>query len=76
MEKEKERLISENMNYVKAMADHHRGKGVDFEDLVSEGTLALIEAAGKYDPSRGNKFVGYAKPFIKPSRPRPTAACK
>lgn len=64
MEKEKERLISENMNYVKAMADHHRGKGVDFEDLVSEGTLALIEAAGKYDPNRGDKFVGYAKPFI------------
>lgn len=64
MEKEKEKLISENMNYVKAMADHHRGKGVDFDDLVSEGTLALIEAAEKYDPNRGNRFVGYAKPFI------------
>lgn len=64
MEKEIEKLISENMNYVRAMADRYRSRGVDFEDLVSEGCVAMIEAAGKFDASRGNRFVSYAKPFM------------
>ncbi len=63
-EKDIEKLVGENINYVRAMADRYRGKGVDFDDLVSEGSLAMIEAARKFDASRGNPFVSYAKPFI------------
>ncbi len=73
-EKGIETLVSENMNYVRAMADRYRNRGVDFEDLVSEGCVAMIEAAGKYDPSRGNRFVSYAKPYMEKAMSRIVAA--
>ena len=64
-EKESNQIVSENLNYVKAVANHYMGKGVEFEDLVSEGTLAMILAAKKFDASKGTKFVAYAAPFIR-----------
>ena len=57
-------LVSENLNYVKSVANQFRGKGIEFDDLVSEGTLAMITAAQKYDASRGTKFVSYAAPLF------------
>lgn len=38
-------IVSENLNYVKSVANQYRGQGVEFDDLVSEGTLAMIMAA-------------------------------
>lgn len=64
-EKECNQIVNENLNYVKAVANQFRGNGVDFEDLVSEGTLAMITAAQKFDTSRGSKFIAYASPFIR-----------
>ena len=64
-EKECNILVSENLNYVKAVANQFRGKGMEFDDLVSEGTLAMITAAQKFDASRGTRFVSYAAPFIR-----------
>lgn len=62
-EKEINKLVSDNINYVKSVANHYRGNGVDFDDLVSEGTLAMLTAAQKYDAERGSQFVAYASPF-------------
>lgn len=59
------RLASENLNYVKHLANQFCGQGVEFEDLVSEGYLAMTEAAQKYDTGRGVPFVAYAAPFIR-----------
>ncbi len=59
------RLVSENLNYVKSLANRFRGKGVEYDDLVSEGYMAMVEAAKKYDASRGSKFVAYAGAFIR-----------
>ena len=64
-EKEINKLVSDNINYVKSVANHYRGNGVDFDDLVSEGTLAMLTAAQKYDAERGSQFVAYASPFIR-----------
>lgn len=64
-DKECNQIVNENLNYVKAVANRFRGKGVEFEDLVSEGTLAMITAAQKFDTSRGSKFIAYASPFIR-----------
>ncbi len=58
-------LVSENLNYVKSVANQYRSKGVDFEDLVSEGYMAMVNAAQKYDATKGAKFVAYAGPFIR-----------
>ena len=50
-------IVSENLNYVKSVANQYRGQGVEFDDLVSEGTLAMIMAAQKFDAGRGTQFV-------------------
>ena len=34
---------------------------IDFDDLVSNGAIGLMDAIGKYDPSRENKFRTYAE---------------
>lgn len=44
---------------VNKVARHTRGS-MDFEDLVSAGTLGLVKAAKSYDPSREAEFKTYA----------------
>lgn len=34
---------------------------IDFDDLVSNGAIGLMDAIGKYDPNRENKFRTYAE---------------
>ena len=58
-------LVTENLNYVKSLANRFKGKGVDFDDLVSEGYMAMTQAAQKYDAGRGTQFIAYAAPFIR-----------
>lgn len=50
-EKEINKLVSDNINYVKSVANLYRGNGVDFDDLVSEGTLAMLTAAQNTMPN-------------------------
>jgi RNA polymerase sigma factor for flagellar operon FliA len=38
---------------------------VSEEDLISAGTLGLVQAAHRYDPSAGVKFVTFAYPRVK-----------
>ena len=39
--------------------------GIELEDLVHTGVLGLIEAVGRYDPSKGTRFDTYASLRIK-----------
>jgi RNA polymerase sigma-32 factor len=41
------------------------GYGMDREDLVSEGLVALVEAANRFDVFRGLRFSTYAKWWVK-----------
>lgn len=59
------KLVSGNLNFVKAIANKYTGRGLEFDDLVSEGYMAMVQAAQKFDASRGTQFVGYAAPFIR-----------
>lgn len=65
MAKNIDKLITENLGYVKATADQYKGRGLDFEDLVAEGNMAMLEATQKFDESKNTKFVAYAGPFIR-----------
>lgn len=38
----------------------HAGRGMDDDDMVQEGFVALIKVAPKFDDSRGVPFAGYA----------------
>ena len=40
-------------------------RSVELDDLVSTGTIGLIEAIGNFDPGRGVKFETYAVPRIR-----------
>jgi len=49
-----------NLRFVILVARRYRNLGVPLEDLVNEGNIGLIKAAGRFDPDRGFRFVTYA----------------
>jgi RNA polymerase primary sigma factor len=53
-------LVESNLSFVVKIASQYRGMGLQFEDLLNEGNLGLIEAANRYDHKRGTKFITYA----------------
>lgn len=59
------RLVEANLKFVVAIARQYQGRGLSMDDLVSEGNLGLIKAAGKYDATRGLRFVNYAVVFVR-----------
>ena len=42
------------------VAARYRGCGVSLPDLINEGNLGLLEAARRYSPDRGVKFITHA----------------
>ena len=64
---ERDALITGNMGYVVTLARQYRSELLSTDDLISEGSIGLMKAADKYDPSRGKPFVTFAAPFIRKS---------
>ncbi len=60
-----DKLITANLRYVVAIALRYRRYGLPIADLVSEGNVGLMTALGKFDPSRGTRFVTYAAHWIR-----------
>jgi len=60
-------LIESNLSFVVKVASEYRNLGFPFEDLLNEGNLGLIEAAHRYDASKGTKFITYAIWWIRKS---------
>ena len=54
------KIVTSNMGLVLAMAKRAQYQGVEFTDLISEGSMALLRASEKFDVSRGLKFSTYA----------------
>lgn len=63
----KEKMITETMGYVVTLARQYKSDILSTDDLVSEGSIGLMKAADKYDPSRGKPFVTFAAPYIRRS---------
>jgi RNA polymerase sigma factor for flagellar operon FliA len=56
-------LVQEYAPLVKRIANHLRGRlpdGVDQDDLIQVGLIALLEAARQYSPAKGASFETYA----------------
>ncbi|MFH1053653.1 MAG: RNA polymerase sigma factor RpoD/SigA [Candidatus Woesearchaeota archaeon] len=51
-----EKLVEANLRLVVDIAKIYRYMGLEFKDLIQEGTLGLMEFAGRYDPDRGYRF--------------------
>ncbi|MEE9294139.1 MAG: sigma-70 family RNA polymerase sigma factor [Phycisphaerae bacterium] len=53
-------IIRFNLALVLAMAKRTRLNGIDYNELISEGNIALLRSSEKFDCSRGYKFSTYA----------------
>ncbi|MCP3978697.1 MAG: RNA polymerase sigma factor RpoD/SigA [bacterium] len=60
-------LVESNLSFVVKVASEYRNLGLPFEDLLNEGNIGLIEAAHRYDASKGTKFITYAIWWIRKS---------
>ena len=58
-----ERLVSQNEGYLTELVRAYTPR-CELEDLKQEAALALLDAAGRFDPAYGTKLLTYATPAI------------
>lgn len=60
----RDELIMSHLNLVRFLASKFKNRGEPLDDLIQVGTIGLIKAIDRFDPSRGLEFTTYATPTI------------
>jgi len=60
-----QQLVLSHLRYVVKIARHYTGYGLALNDLIQEGTIGLMKAVKRFDPSVGVRLVSFAVHWIK-----------
>jgi RNA polymerase primary sigma factor len=60
-----DKLVSANLKFVITVAYKFKNSGLPMSDIINQGNLGLLEAAKRYDPEKGVKFISYAVWWIR-----------
>jgi RNA polymerase primary sigma factor len=59
------RLVECNLRFAVQVAKQYQGMGLELEDLIGYANLGLFEAAKRFDPDRGVKFISFAVWYVR-----------
>ena len=59
------RLVECNLRFAVQVAKQYQGMGLELEDLIGYANLGLFEAAKRFNPDRGVKFISFAVWYVR-----------
>jgi RNA polymerase sigma-B factor len=63
-ERARDRLVQLYLPLVETLARRYRSPGAEFDDLLQAGSIGLLNAIERYDPSRSDEFAAFAVPTV------------